>query len=183
MKHMNIEIIYWMVLISVFVGLAYLGQKTNLKLWVRVVAALAIGAILGFIFGEVAASSKWIGDLFVRFIKMLVVPLIFTSLGCRCRFNGGPENDLDPLALKTISLYLLTTLFAITIGLILGTLFSPGAGIDITGIDPYNAVQSSQSIGDRLFGIVPLNPIGSLADGDVLPIIFFSILLRYWNYI
>ena len=60
MKHMNIEIIYWMILICVFVGLAYLGQKTNLKLWARVVAALAIGVILGFIFGEVAASSKWI---------------------------------------------------------------------------------------------------------------------------
>ena len=88
---MNIEIIYWMVLICVFVGLAYLGQKTNLKLWVRVVAALAIGVILGFIFGEVAASSKWIGDLFVRFIKMLVVPLVFInySLCYQYRFNIG----------------------------------------------------------------------------------------------
>ena len=80
---MNIEILYWIVLIGVFTGLAFLGQRTNLKLWVRVVTALVIGAILGFIFGDVAASSKWIGDLFVRFIKMLVVPLIFTSLVAR----------------------------------------------------------------------------------------------------
>ena len=147
-----------------------------MKLWVRVVAALVIGAILGFIFGEVAASSKWIGDLFVRFIKMLVVPLIFTSLVAGVVSMGDPKR-LGSIGIKTIALYLLTTLFAITIGLILGTLFSPGAGIDITGVDPYSTVQSSQSIGDRLFGIVPLNPIGSLADGDVLPIIFFSILL------
>tara|TARA_B100001996_G_scaffold211557_1_gene162369 strand:- start:1225 stop:2529 length:1305 start_codon:yes stop_codon:yes gene_type:complete len=173
---MSIEILYWIVLIGVFSGLAYLGRKTNLKLWVRVVAALVIGAILGFIFGEVAASSKWIGDLFVRFIKMLVVPLIFTSLVAGVVSMGDPKR-LGSIGIKTIALYLLTTLFAITIGLILGTLFSPGAGIDITGVDPYSAVQSSQSIGDRLFGIVPLNPIGSLADGDVLPIIFFSILL------
>ena len=173
---MSIEILYWIVLIAVFAGLAYLGRNTNLKLWGRVVAALVIGAILGFIFGEVAASSKWIGDLFVRFIKMLVVPLIFTSLVAGVVSMGDPKR-LGSIGIKTIALYLLTTLFAITIGLILGTLFSPGAGIDITGVDPYSAVQSSQSIGDRLFGIVPLNPIGSLADGDVLPIIFFSILL------
>ena len=128
---MNIEIIYWMVLICVFVGLAYLGQKTNLKLWARVVAALAIGVILGFIFGEVAASSKWIGDLFVRFIKMLVVPLIFTSLVAGVVSMGDPKR-LGSIGIKTIALYLLTTLFAISIGLILGTLFSPGAGIDLS---------------------------------------------------
>ena len=140
---MSIEIIYWIVLIGVFAGLAYLGRKTNLKLWVRVVAALAIGAILGFIFGEVAASSKWIGDLFVRFIKMLVVPLIFTSLVAGVVSMGDPKR-LGSIGIKTIALYLLTTLFAISIGLILGTLFSPGAGIDITGVDPYSAVQSSK---------------------------------------
>ena len=110
---------------------------------------------------------------FVRFIKMLVVPLIFTSLVAGVVSMGDPKR-LGSIGIKTIALYLLTTLFAISIGLILGTLFSPGAGIDITGVI-HSAVQSSQSISDRLFGIVPLNPIGSLADGDVLPIIFFSI--------
>ena len=173
---MSLEIIYWLVLIFLFSGLAYLGQKTDLKLWARVIAALVIGAILGFIFGDIAASSKWIGDLFIRFIKMLVVPLIFTSLVSGVVSMGDPKR-LGSIGIKTIVLYLMTTLFAITIGLLLGTIFSPGAGIDITGVDPYNAVQSSQNISERLFGIVPLNPFESLASGDVLPIIFFSILL------
>ena len=173
---MRVEILYWIVLIVVFIGLALLGRRTDLQLWVRVVAALVIGAILGFVFGDVAASSKWIGDLFVRLIKMLVVPLIFTSLVAGVVSMGDPKR-LGSIGIKTIALYLLTTLFAISIGLLLGTIFSPGDGIDITGVDPYSAVQSSQSISDRLFGIVPLNPIGSLANGDVLPIIFFSILL------
>ena len=173
---MSFEILYWIVLIGVFIGLALLGRRTDLQLWVRVVAALVIGAILGFVFGDVAASSKWIGDLFVRLIKMLVVPLIFTSLVAGVVSMGDPKR-LGSIGIKTIALYLLTTLFAISIGLLLGTIFSPGDGIDITGVDPYNAVQSSQSVSDRLFGIVPLNPIGSLANGDVLPIIFFSILL------
>ena len=173
---MSFEIFYWIVLIGVFIGLAFLGRRTDLQLWVRVVTALVIGAILGFVFGDIAASSKWIGDLFVRLIKMLVVPLIFTSLVAGVVSMGDPKR-LGSIGIKTIALYLLTTLFAISIGLLLGTIFSPGDGIDITGADPYSAVQSSQSISDRLFGIVPLNPIGSLANGDVLPIIFFSILL------
>ena len=173
---MSFEILYWIVLIGVFIGLVLLGRRTDLQLWVRVVAALVIGAILGFVFGDIAASSKWIGDLFVRLIKMLVVPLIFTSLVAGVVSMGDPKR-LGSIGIKTIALYLLTTLFAISIGLLLGTVFSPGDGIDITGVDPYSAVQSSQSVSDRLFGIVPLNPIGSLANGDVLPIIFFSILL------
>ena len=72
---------------------------------------------------------------------------------------------------------MLTTLFAIIIGLVLGTLFKPGMGIELTGVDPFTMGSSSMSIADRLFGIVPTNPISSLAKGDVLPIIFFSILL------
>ena len=173
---MSFEILYWIVLIGVFIGLALLGRRTDLQLWVRVVAALVIGAILGFVFGDIAASSKWIGDLFVRLIKMLVVPLIFTSLVAGVVSMGDPKR-LGSIGIKTIALYLLTTLFAISIGLLLGTIFSPGDGIDITGVDPYSAVQYSQSVSDRLFGIVPLNPIASLSNGDVLPIIFFSILL------
>ena len=72
---------------------------------------------------------------------------------------------------------MLTTLFAIIIGLVLGTLFKPGMGIELTGVDPFTMGSSSMSVADRLFGIVPTNPISSLAKGDVLPIIFFSILL------
>ena len=125
---MTIEILYWIILLGVFTGLALLGRRTKLKLWARVVAALVIGAILGFIFGDVAASSKWIGDLFVRFIKMLVVPLIFTSLVAGVVSMGDPKR-LGSIGIKTITLYLLTTLFAISIGLVLGTIFSPGDGI------------------------------------------------------
>ena len=87
---MSIEILYWIVLIAVFAGLAYLGRNTNLKLWVRVVAAW-LWAILGYIFGG-CISSKWIGDLFVRFIKMLVVPLIFTCL-LQVSFQWVTQND------------------------------------------------------------------------------------------
>ena len=115
---MGLTIFYWIVLLSTFVGIYYLGAKTELKLWARVIIALVAGAILGFIFGDLAASSKWIGDLFVRFIRMLGVPLIFTSLVAGVGSMGDPKR-LGAIGVKTIALYMLTTLFAIIIGLVL----------------------------------------------------------------
>jgi Na+/H+-dicarboxylate symporter len=173
---MELKIIYWAVLIVTFVGIYLLGSRTDLKLWVRVMAALLLGAIIGLIFGDLAQSSKWIGDLFVRFIRMLIVPLIFTSLVAGVVSMGDPKR-LGSIGIKTIVLYLSTTFFAIIIGLTLGTIFNPGAGIDLSGVIPFETASSSTSVSDRLFGIVPTNPISSLANGEVLPIIFFSILL------
>jgi len=88
---MNINIIYWFVLLATFVGIFFLGSKTELKLWARVITALILGIILGFIFGDAAQSSKWIGDLFVRLIRMLVIPLIFTSLVAGVDTMGHPK--------------------------------------------------------------------------------------------
>tara|TARA_B110000438_G_scaffold284615_1_gene313848 strand:- start:88 stop:1395 length:1308 start_codon:yes stop_codon:yes gene_type:complete len=173
---MELKIIYWAVLIVTFLGIYLLGSRTDLKLWVRVMAALLLGAIIGLIFGDLTQSSKWIGDLFVRFIRMLIVPLIFTSLVAGVVSMGDPKR-LGSIGIKTIVLYLLTTFFAIIIGLTLGTIFNPGAGIDLSGVIPFETASSSMSVSDRLFGIVPTNPISSLANGEVLPIIFFSILL------
>ena len=173
---MELKIIYWAVLIVTFLGIYLLGSRTDLKLWVRVMAALLLGAIIGLIFGDLTQSSKWIGDLFVRFIRMLIVPLIFTSLVAGVVSMGDPKR-LGSIGIKTIVLYLLTTFFAIIIGLTLGTIFNPGAGIDLSGVIPFETASSSTSVSDRLFGIVPTNPISSLANGEVLPIIFFSILL------
>ena len=169
---MEIKIIYWAVLAVTFVGIYLLGSRTDLKLWVRVMTALLIGAIIGFIFGDLTQSSKWIGDLFVRFIRMLIVPLIFTSLVAGVVSMGDPKR-LGSIGIKTIVLYLMTTFFAIIIGLTLGTIFNPGAGIDLSGVIPFETASSSMSVSDRLFGIVPTNPISSLANGEVLPIIFF----------
>jgi len=173
---MELKIIYWTVLLVTFLGIYLLGSRTDLKLWVRVMAALLLGAIIGLIFGDLTQSSKWIGDLFVRFIRMLIVPLIFTSLVAGVVSMGDPKR-LGSIGIKTIVLYLLTTFFAIIIGLTLGTIFNPGTGIDLSGVIPFETASSSMSVSDRLFGIVPTNPISSLADGEVLPIIFFSILL------
>ena len=173
---MGMNIIYWIVLLATFAGIHFLGSRTELKLWARVVIALVLGVIIGFIFGDLAQTSKWIGDLFVRLIRMLVIPLIFTSLVAGVVSMGDPKR-LGSIGLKTIGLYLITTLFAIIIGLSLGSVFQPGQGMDLTGVEPFTSGSTSTSVTDQLFGIIPENPISSLANGQVLPVIFFSILL------
>ena len=173
---MGMNIFYWIVLLATFAGIYFLGSRTELKLWARVVIALVLGVIIGFIFGDLAQTSKWIGDLFVRLIRMLVIPLIFTSLVAGVVSMGDPKR-LGTIGLKTIGLYLTTTLFAIIIGLGLGSIFQPGQGMDLTGVEPFISGNASTSVTDQLFGIIPENPISSLANGQVLPVIFFSILL------
>ena len=173
---MGMNIFYWIVLLATFAGIYFLGSRTELKLWARVVIALILGVIIGFIFGDLAQTSKWIGDLFVRLIRMLVIPLIFTSLVAGVVSMGDPKR-LGSIGLKTIGLYLMTTLFAIIIGLGLGSIFQPGQGMDLTGVEPFISGNASTSVTDQLFGIIPENPISSLANGQVLPVIFFSILL------
>ena len=78
------KIVYWFILISIFLGIYYLGSKTDLKLWGRVIIALVLGVIIGFIFGDLAETSKWIGDLFVR--------LIYTD----CPFRSGDIRVFPP---------------------------------------------------------------------------------------
>jgi len=116
---------------------------------------------------------------------MLVVPLIATTLVAGVIAMGDPKR-LGSLGVKTIALYLLTTLFAVCLGLFFGTIFQPGAGIDNFAASE-SAVSMAEGklaagaaaggVVERLLNIIPTNPLQAFASGDVLPIIFFSILI------
>lgn len=125
------------------------------------------------------------GDLFVRLIKMLIIPLIATTLVSGVIAMGDPKK-LGSLGIKTLALYLGTTLFAVTLGLILGTLIQPGVGIDFqnAGDSSVASVEgkielasNSGSLVDRLLAIVPTNPVEAMASNDVLATIFFSMMI------
>jgi len=89
----------------------------------------------------------------------------------------GDPSKLGSLGAKTIILYLLTTLVAITIGLILAVIFQPGAGVDLSGAEPAAAMQEAVPLAERLMAIVPQNPFAALAEGDILATIFFALLI------
>ncbi|MEM0985033.1 MAG: dicarboxylate/amino acid:cation symporter [Pseudomonadota bacterium] len=159
----------------------------EIALWKRVIAALFLGLATGLALrygmGEAAGGDfaetwiSWIGDLFLRLIRMLIVPLIFFTLVSGIVAMGDPKR-LGSLGIRTLGLYFGTTAVAVTLGLIMGTVFQPGASLtpeSFVGVEPVTQSDPAPLV-DRLLGIVPTNPIAALAEGDVLAIIFFSIM-------
>lgn len=147
----------------------------EIALWKRILGALVLGVIVGFIWGEGAESIVWIGDLFVRLIRMVVVPLVFVTLVSGVVSMGDPSK-LGSLGVKTLAIYMATTLAAITIGLILAVILQPGVGVDFSAAVP-TQVQEAIPLSERLMSIVPDNPVAALAEGNILAIIFFALLV------
>ncbi|MCC7268041.1 MAG: dicarboxylate/amino acid:cation symporter [Caulobacteraceae bacterium] len=146
-----------------------------IPLWQRILVALVLGAIVGLVWGEGAVAIKWIGDIFVRLIRMIVAPLVFLIIASGVA-QLGDARRLGSIGIKTIGMYVLTTFFAVLVGLTLATIFAPGIGANLANVAP-QAVAEPKSPGELFIGIVPLNPINALASGDTLAIIFFAIVV------
>jgi Na+/H+-dicarboxylate symporter len=146
-----------------------------IALWKRILLALGLGVIAGMVWGPGAASISWLGDLFVRLIRMVVVPLVFVTLVSGVVAMGDPAK-LGSLGAKTLAIYMVTTLAAIIIGLILAATLQPGVGVDLSAAAP-TALQKAIPLSERLLSIVPSNPIAALAEGNILAIIFFALLV------
>lgn len=144
-------------------------------LWKRVVAGLVLGALLGALSPEGAAAIKLVGDLFVRLIKMLVVPVVLITIAAGIAALGDPRR-LGPIGGRTLGLFALTTLISVVIGMTVGLVVRPGEGITLAGVAPH-ALGAPVSAADQLLNIVPANIIDALAKGDMLAIIFTAILL------
>ncbi|MBZ6377458.1 glutamate:proton symporter [Pacificimonas flava] len=148
----------------------------RIPLWQRVIGALILGVITGLIWGPEAESIKWIGDLFIKAIKMLVVPLIFFSLVAGVAAIGDLRK-LGSVGGRAILLFLATGAASVILGLTLGTVIAPGAGLDISL--PAGTVvpepQETTAI-DMILGMVPGNPVEVMVNTDVLPLIVFAIL-------
>ncbi|RIJ29379.1 dicarboxylate/amino acid:cation symporter [Henriciella mobilis] len=179
----------------------------RIDLWKRVMIGLAIGLAIGTAvrYGmisslghddgiarsrEIAEIFKPLGDLFLNLIRMLVVPLIFLTLVSGVLALGDPRK-LGRLGGRTIGIYMMTTLVAVTLGLIMGTIFQPGNGYDLSSVTPEQIAETQarlesggaleqvgvyESIMRTILSIVPTNIVASMTNGDVLPIIFFAIM-------
>ena len=147
----------------------------QIALWKRILGAMLLGVFLGVSWGEGVVAIAWIGELFIRLIRMVVVPLVFVTLVSGLISMGDPSK-LGSLGIRTLALYLVTTLIAISIGLCLAAIMQPGAGVDLSAVAP-TSVQEAIPLSERLMSIVPENPIAAMAEGNILAIIFFALLL------
>ena len=148
-----------------------------MKLWKKVIIGLVLGVILGIYLKEQAVFLKPFGDLFIRLIKMIIVPLIFFAIVSGIT-SINDSRALGRIGIKASLAYIITTLFAIFIGLSVGTIFEPGSGVvlDFKGSMP-DAVKDTSAIKifEIILNIVPENAIGAMAQGTVLQVVFFAL--------
>jgi dicarboxylate/amino acid:cation (Na+ or H+) symporter, DAACS family len=151
-----------------------------MKLWQKILIGLFLGIIAGSQVTNFGLESyteyfRTIGDVFMNLIKMLVVLLVFSSMTVGVTSINDPKK-LGRVGSKALLLYLLTTMIAIFIGLSFAYLMRPGEGVDFTVSTPIN-LEAAPSIVGMLTGIIPNNPVASLAEGNVLQIIVFAVFL------
>ncbi|CAI8703458.1 glutamate/aspartate : H(+) symporter GltP [Brevibacillus sp. IT-7CA2] len=153
---------------------------------VQVFTGLILGIIVGAIFYKnpaVVTYLKPLGDIFMRLIKMVVVPIVISSIVVGVS-GLGHAKKVGSLGFRTILYFEIVTTLAIVIGLLFANIFQPGTGVDLSElskgdiskyVETTHQVESNGHL-DMIINIVPTNIFDSMAKGDLLAIIFFSVL-------
>lgn len=148
--------------------------KSNLL--IRILIGLIAGAIVGIIFGPKTAWMNPFGAILVNLLKMIVMPVVLSTL-----IVGAASinpSTLGKIGVKIIVFYLVTSAFAVAVGLIMGNIFKPGLGLELGGAaEAAGKVLAQPKLSDTLIAIIPKNPFGAISGGAVLPTIFFAIIL------
>jgi Na+/H+-dicarboxylate symporter len=149
----------------------------------QVLIAMALGLVVGLAGGQPAADKVgWLGVVFVQALKMVIVPVVFFSVATGVA-SVGTGRDLGRLGAKTLGYYLLTSLAAIMVGQLLVNIIQPGDGATFAGLATKAVPEVKQVEGagqfalDLLMRFIPKNPIKSFAEGEMLGIIGFAIVM------
>lgn len=164
-------------------------EKNKMGLTTKIFIGLICGLILGIIFNLAIPHSYVrdtifvegifyvIGQGFIRLMKMLVVPLVFCSLVCGSS-SIGDTKALGKVGGKTLLFYLATTALAVTVAITVASIVHPGIGLDMSSIEAGEVtVAEDTSMVDTILNIIPDNPLNSLANGSMLQIIVFALLV------
>lgn len=147
------------------------------KFSVYVILSLIVSVVLGIVlqdYKEIANGFSPLGTIYVNLIKMIMVPLVFSSLVGGVS-SIGDLRRLGKMGIVTVITFLGTTAIAVSIGLILSILCKPGVGVTL--IDGVYEISDFPSIIETFVNIVPSNPLAALTEGNMLQIIFFSVIL------
>ena len=162
------------------------GRK-GLALHWKILIGIGLGVLTGILLCKVTPYEnwspyiKWAGDMFLRALRMIVIPLVFTSIAMGVA-GMGTTAALGRIAGKTIGYYVVTTLVAATIGLTIVNLVKPGVGAELNLSEQVSSVGAvADSAGkvsfiDQIVNIIPANVFEAGAKGELLPIIFFAII-------
>ena len=163
-----------------------MDSARKLSLSAKIFTAMILGAVAGLVLnfmGNPEWSQSWltggvffvVGQVFISLLKMLVVPLVFVSLVCGSSSLSDPKM-LGRVGGKTIGLYLLTTAIAVSLALTAAVIVKPGIGANPVAADVADVAEATPFT-RVLIDMVPTNPVAAMAEGQMLPIIFFAVLI------
>lgn len=164
-----------------------------MNLTTRILTGMGLGLLLGTLInwlnqsGTAPAMMEWVqwalidgaldvvATIFLNSLKLLVVPLVFVSLVCGCSELGNNAR-MGGMAIRTVLLYMITTAIAISLAMLMASLIDPGSNMNMTSEAVFNPAERP-SLKETLTNIFPSNPIQAMAEGNMLQIIVFSILM------
>lgn len=152
----------------------------KIELHWQILIALILSVLFGVYFKDYIGYVGWMGEIFLRALKMIIIPLIFSSIVSGIANIGNAEN-LGRLGLKTITYYMSTSLMAILTGLVLVNIFKPGVGADLNLNQPHDMGLKGDTLGQTLINIIPDNIFSAMSsNGQMLSVIFFSMLFGFF---
>jgi aerobic C4-dicarboxylate transport protein len=155
------------------------------SLYFQVVVAIITGILLGAIYPTFAVQLKPLGDAFIKLVKMMIPPVIFCTIVTGIA-GMQDTKKVGRVGIKAIIYFEIVTTLALIIGLIVINLLKPGVGmnvdpssLDIKSVETYLTQSKSNNVQDFLLHIIPENVVNALANGDLLQVLFFSVLLGF----
>ena len=146
---------------------------------------MGIGMVAGVLVGVVAqdwalgsAVFKFLGDIFIRLIRMVVVPLVFATLVAGAA-GISDTTKLGRVATKTLLYYLITTAVSVAVGLLLANIVQPGAGVNLSTDNLHVKPVTPPALNDTLMNLIPINPVEAMSRGNMLQIIIFAIIFGF----
>lgn len=157
-------------------------MKFMKNLTVQVLVAIVLGIVLGIVYPSFAENLKVLADVFVKMIKMVIAPIVFFTIVIGFA-NMGDMKKIGRIGGKALLYFEIVTTFAMAIGIAVMYIVQPGTGMNTAGattadVAKYTeqAAETSHGFMDFLVGIVPDSVIGAFAKGEMLPVLFFSVL-------
>ncbi|MBO5763947.1 MAG: dicarboxylate/amino acid:cation symporter [Bacteroidales bacterium] len=157
-------------------------MKIKIALPLQIIIAMVLGVLYGVFCHDYIQYVSWAGEIFLRFLKMIVIPIVFSSMVVGVASLGN-QGGLGRIAGKTFAFYVSTTVIATFIGLILVNILEPGVGSTLVSqTEGATQIASAEkvSLGQQIINIVPSNIFETLSQGNLLSIIFFAILFGYF---
>jgi aerobic C4-dicarboxylate transport protein len=152
------------------------------SLYFQVLVAIALGVIFGFVSPEHAAAMKPLGDGFIKLVKMLIAPIVFTTVVVGIAHMGAMK-DVGRIGLRALIYFEVVSSLALAIGLVVVTVLKPGVGVgfdpataDVSAVSAYTNQSQHLSTVDFLLNVIPDTVVGAFARGEVLQVLLFSVL-------